>query len=150
MFNCVCVCVLNYPYSAVAARQASFGQTCSPNRGWIILFEPPPPPATLHLLCSLLLLLLPFPFPPPHPPPSPQELWSLKKKKNKTFFLVGEKRQPWDALPPGWDGFMMRCQLVEGEEERKRMRKNTKHVFLLPTIIWGEEGGKSDCSWMLF
>lgn len=69
--------------------------------------------------------------------------------KNKICFLLGKKRQPWDALPPGWDGFMMCCQLAEGA--RERMRKHSKHVFLLPTIIWGEEGRKKrELSWVLF
>lgn len=121
---------------AKAARQASFRPTCSPNRGWIILFEPPPSP-------------LSAPAPPSLPlssssSSSSQELWRIFFHsfffKNKICFLLGKKRQPWDALPPGWDGFMMCCQLAEGA--RERMRKHSKHVFLLPTIIWGEEGRK--------
>lgn len=131
---------------AKAARQASFRPTCSPNRGWIILFEPPPSP-------------LSAPAPPSLPlssssSSSSQELWriffySFFFLKNKICFLLGKKRQPWDALPPGWDGFMMCCQLAEGA--RERMRKHSKHVFLLPTIIWGEEGRKKrELSWVLF
>lgn len=30
-------------------------------------------------------------------------------------FFGRKRRQPWDALPPGWDGFMMCCQLAKGK-----------------------------------
>lgn len=48
---------------SVVTCQTSFGQSCCPNSGWKILFEPPP-----SLLPSFLTLLLFL---------SPQELWSF-------------------------------------------------------------------------
>lgn len=138
----LCVIWRESLYVAIAACQASFRQSCSPNRSWIILFES----HIYHILsshCSCLSFSTSlFLSRPPHLPPTVHDLWRIFLSLSLSFFLIriflGEKQQPWDALPPGWDGFMMCCQLAKREGER--IRKHSKHVFLLPTIIWGGGG----------
>lgn len=55
----VCVCLwggmsvaCSESFVAIATHQASFKQTCSPKRKWIILFDPPPLLPSSSSLCS--------------------------------------------------------------------------------------------------